>query len=100
MKYVRTPGFLADLRRLPDEHRKMFAAAVHELLRPALDAGAHTGAAPWPRALRIHRIGRDYSMTWSFSSPDGRATFEWVQIDGRLGLRWRGIGGHGIFEKP
>ena len=46
MKYVRTAGFLADLRRLLDEHRKMFAAAVHELLRPALDAGAHTGAAP------------------------------------------------------
>jgi len=24
MKYVRTPGFLIDLRRLPDEHRKPF----------------------------------------------------------------------------
>jgi hypothetical protein len=24
MKYVRTPGFLIDLRRLPDEHRKLF----------------------------------------------------------------------------
>ena len=80
MKYVRTPGFLADLRRLPDEHRKMFAAAVHELLRPALDAGAHTGAAPWPRALRIHRIGRDYSMTWSFAGPDGRALFQLAEV--------------------
>jgi hypothetical protein len=36
MKYVRTPGFLIDLRRLPDEHRKLFADAVHEILRPAL----------------------------------------------------------------
>lgn len=82
MKYVRTPGFLADLRRLPDEHRKMFAAAVHELLRPALDAGAHTGAAPWPRALRIHRIGKDYSMTWSFAGPDGRALFRLAEVAG------------------
>lgn len=48
MKYVRTAGFLVDLRRLPAEHRKLFAGAVHCLLRPALDAGAHTGAVPWP----------------------------------------------------
>jgi hypothetical protein len=63
MKYVRTPGFLIDLRRLPEEHRKLFAQAVHELLRPALEARAHAGAVPWPRALRIHRIGANYSMT-------------------------------------
>lgn len=75
MKYVRTAGFLLDLRRLPPEHRKLFAQAVHQLLRPALDAGAHIGSVPWPRALRIHRIGRNYSMTWSFASPDGRALF-------------------------
>jgi hypothetical protein len=60
MKYVRTAGFLIDLRRLPLEHRKLFVAAVHQLLRPALDAGAHTGATPWPRALRIHKIGANY----------------------------------------
>ena len=36
MKYVRTPGFLIDLRRLPDEHRKLFVQAVNEILRPAL----------------------------------------------------------------
>jgi hypothetical protein len=58
VKYVRAPGFLIDLRRLPDAHRKLFVEPVHELLRPALDAGAHTGTVPWPRALRIHRIGR------------------------------------------
>jgi hypothetical protein len=28
MKYVRTPSFLIDLRRLPEEHRKMFVQAV------------------------------------------------------------------------
>jgi hypothetical protein len=32
MKYVRTAGFLIDLRRLPPEHRKMFVLAVHTLL--------------------------------------------------------------------
>jgi hypothetical protein len=83
MKYVRTAGFLIDLRRLPAEHRKLFVLAVHALLRPALDAGAHTGAVPWPRALRIHRIGANYSMTWSFASPDGRALFKLAEVKGR-----------------
>jgi len=98
VKYVRTPGFLADLRRLPDEHRKMFAAAVHELLRPALDAGAHTGAAPWPRALRIHRIGRDYSMTWSFAGPDGRALFRLAEVAGNPVVIWLRVGNHDIYN--
>ena len=35
------------------------------------------GAVPWPRALRVHRIGVNYSMTWSFAGPDGRALFGW-----------------------
>jgi len=39
-------------------------------------------------------------MTWSFSGPDGRATFEWVTIDGVLAVRWRRIGGHGVFKQP
>jgi hypothetical protein len=43
MKYVRTTGFLIDLRRLPEGHRKLFVRAVNEVLRPAPDAGAHTG---------------------------------------------------------
>lgn len=98
MKYVRTPGFLADLRRLPDEHRKMFAAAVHELLRPALDAGAHTGTVPWPRALRIHRIGKDYSMTWSFAGPDGRALFRLAEVAGDTVVIWLRVGNHDIYN--
>jgi hypothetical protein len=70
------------LRRLPDEHRKLFVRAVHEILRPALDAGAHKGTVPWPRALRVHRIGANYSMTWSFAGPDGRALFRLAEVAG------------------
>jgi hypothetical protein len=51
MKYVRTAGFLIDLRRLPAEHRKLFVIAVHALLRPALDMGAHTGSTPLAKSL-------------------------------------------------
>ena len=39
-------------------------------------------------------------MTWSFAGPDGRATFEFVQIDGSLGVQWRRIGGHSVLKSP
>jgi hypothetical protein len=39
-------------------------------------------------------------MTWSFSGPDGRATFEWIQIGSEPGIRWRRIGSHAIFGEP
>ena len=41
-----------------------------------------------------------FEMTWSFKGPDGRATFEWIQIDGTFGVRWRRIGDHSIFRRP
>jgi len=98
MKYVRTPGFLIDLRRLPEEHRKLFVQAVHETLRPALDAGAHKGAVPWPRVLRVHRIGTNYSMTWSFAGPDGRALFRLAEVAGETVVVWLRVGNHGIYD--
>ena len=57
----------------------------------------------WPASLRVKAVESApgiWEMTWSFSGPDGRATFEWVQIDGTLGVRWRRIGGHAIFRRP
>src|ERR1039457_956103 len=97
MKYVRTPGFLIDLRRLPEEHRKLFVRAVNEVLRPALDAGAHTGAVPWPRALRVHRIGVNYSVTWSFAGPDGRALFRLAGGAGGTVVGWVRGGTHASY---
>jgi hypothetical protein len=31
---------------------------------------------------------------------DGRVTFEWIQIEGHLAVRWRRLGGHAIFKNP
>ncbi|MDQ2788377.1 MAG: hypothetical protein M3Y73_01200 [Actinomycetota bacterium] len=42
---------------------------------------------------------RIWEMT-RFTGPDGRATFEWVKIDGTTGIRWRRIGTHEIFGEP
>jgi hypothetical protein len=41
-----------------------------------------------------------WEMTWSFASPDGRATFEFVRRDGELICRWRRVGDHSVFKHP
>jgi hypothetical protein len=58
---------------------------------------------PWPKKLRIKPVeGRNgiYELTWSFAGPDGRATFEYIDVEGEPGIRWRRIGGHEIFSDP
>lgn len=41
-----------------------------------------------------------WEMTWSMRNPDGRATWQWVEIDGEPGIRWRRLGDHTIFNAP
>ena len=68
----------------------------------------HVGSASadqptWPASLRIKPVqiaSGVWEVTWSFTGPDGRATFEFVDIDGELGIRWRRIGGHEILKSP
>ncbi|MGI8647243.1 MAG: hypothetical protein DLM55_09445 [Acidimicrobiales bacterium] len=100
MKYRTTAAFDRDFARLAVEHQRLFAAAVHGHFLPAIEAGSFTGKPPWPTRLRIHRlIGTDvYSLTWSFSSPDGRATFH-LDTDATV-LVWSRIGNHRIYDRP
>jgi hypothetical protein len=73
----------------------MFAEAVRAHLIPVLAAGAHRGTAPSPTRLRIHKIGEVYSLTWSFSGPDGRALFTiGPDRDGERLLTWLAVGTH------
>ena len=39
-------------------------------------------------------------MTWSFGSPDGRATSELVAVAGELRCRWRRVGDRDVFKSP
>ena len=95
MKYRTTAGFDAALAKLPREHRKLFTEAVRSHLIAALAAGAHRGTAPW----RIYKIGEVYSLTWSFSGPDGRALFGISpDSDGQPLLTWLAIGYHDIYQ--
>jgi hypothetical protein len=105
VKYRATTAFDRDFARLPAEHRRLFLTALREHFLPAIDAGSFTGTPPWPRRLRIHRLTPSsiYSLTWNFTSPDGRATFH-LEHDspGETDpiLIWRRIGDHSIYNQP
>lgn len=46
-----------------------------------------------------HKIGEVYSLTWSFSGPDGRALFLiGPDTDGEPVLTWLAVGYHDIYQ--
>ncbi len=102
MKFVVLASFEADYRRLSATERTLFKAALRGFVL-ACDRFAADPTTAWPGSLRVKAVENApgiWEMSWSLSGPDGRATFEWVQIEGSLGVRWRRIGGHAIFRRP
>ncbi len=102
MKYVVLDSFRADYRRLSDAERALFTLALPTFVA-ACDRFTANPATPWPGSLRVKSIvGAPgiFEMTWSVSGPDGRATFEWMQLDGAPAVRWRRIGTHRILRAP
>ena len=103
MKFETTPAFDSDYQRLKREHADAFKTIVREKFAPACDAYAKDPTAPWLAALRVKSVRSApgvLEMTWSFASPDGRATFELVTGDGELRCRWRRVGDHDVFRSP
>lgn len=103
MKFETTPAFDADYRRLKVEHSAEFKRVVREKFAPACDDYATDPATPWPASLRVKPVrsaGGVLEITWSFASPDGRATFEFVTVDGEMRVRWRRVGNHDVFKRP
>ena len=100
MKFERTEAFKRDFKRLPDNHKATFREFV-----PAFHAAAQRAAAgdsdPWPRGMRVKSVGSAegvWELTWSMNDPDGRATWEWTEIDGERAVRWRRVGDHGVLD--
>lgn len=107
MRFRTTPAFDSDLKRLKKEHLRTFADVVKRSFAPACDAWAAAidagGEFVWPKALRVSRLrGRSeiWEMTWSFASPDGRATFAFVRDGDEWYCLWRRVGDHGVFADP
>ena len=103
MKFQVARSFEGDWRRLSEAERDRFRRVVREDFHPACERRRVDPAAPWPRRLRVRSVEGApgiWEMTWSFSGPDGRATFESIEFDGEPAIRWRRIGGHAIFGEP
>ncbi len=103
MRFRTYRSFDRDFSRLPSEHRKAFYEIVQRHFLPAIAAGSFTGQPPWPSRLRRHEVGDGsiYSLTWSFASPHGWATFHLEKdVEGGPLLVWRRIGNHSLYERP
>ncbi len=102
MKFQRTAKFAADFKCLPREHQQLFLALIRAF-NAACDAYVADPSVGWPAALRVSRMvgtADIWEMTWSFSGPDGRATFQIVDLDGEPAVLWRRIGSHAIYKNP
>lgn len=103
MRFELSDRFKADITRLSRRERDLFRAVIRDQFVAAAERVASVPGSGWPRSLRVRRVTAApgvWEMTWSFSGPDGRATFEWVVIDGRPAIRWRRVGTHAVFREP
>lgn len=103
MKFERTSRFDADFASLPREHQQLFREVVTDFHAAAEKFVASGGRHSWPKRLRVQRMSSApgiWELTWSFASPDSRATFEFVNRDGEVRVLWRRIGNHSVFRAP
>ncbi len=104
MKYETTRAFNGDIRRLKRSgDYDLFAEAVRRYFIPAAEHRVADPSSSWPRRLRVKRVQGTagvWEMTWNFKQPDGRATWEWIELDGEPAIRWRRVGSHSIFADP
>lgn len=110
MRFEVTARFANEYRRLSAAEKHAFQVAAREFSK-ACDQLVGQRKVVWPHRLRVkavHGAPGVWEMTWSFSGPDGRATWEWITVDVVTGgktttepaVRWRRIGGHRIFTEP
>lgn len=100
MKFERTERFANDFRRrLSPQQQEQFRQVARQFSAACDEVKPDWGRLP--RSLRVKDVEDAegvWEMTWSW--PDGRATFEWIEIDGEPAVRWRRIGSHSIFSDP
>lgn len=102
MKYRTLPRFDADYRRLSPAERGKFPDALREFIVAATSYESSPEHFVWPQSLRVEKLTGSgvMAMTWSFSGPDGRATFQFETVDGQMLVVWRRVGRHRIYQQP
>jgi hypothetical protein len=105
VKFETNEEFLKDFKALSKREKPQFLDMVRKINK-AYEVHLASGGGDrvkWPAALRIKDVENApgiWEVTWSFAGPDGRATFEFFNADGQLGIRWRRCGNHRIFSYP
>lgn len=100
MKFETTPAFDRDFKRLPEQHKRKFRSLV-TAFNLAAEKASRGEDKPWPPGMRVKPVQSAkgvWELTWSMDEPDGRATWEWIKLDGELAIRWRRIGDHGVLD--
>ena len=104
MRFERTASFKADWKRLDNGERGVVRSQITAFNLAADDVADNSGdKSRWPTALRIHDIENAkgvWSVTFKFSGPDIRATFEWGHDSEGPKIVWRRISGHKIYRNP
>ncbi len=107
MRFEVTDSFKRDFGRLKGEHKEMFRHVVRTKFADACDGWAEATDARrhfvWPKSLRVDEmVGAPgiMEMTWSYASPDGRATFMLVRRGEVFVCVWRRIGDHSVYDSP
>lgn len=109
MLYVRTDSFKTDYKRLSSAEREAFKTSCLAFSE-ACDAYVAERQS-FPASLRVKPVQAApgiFEMTWSFSGPDGRATWQWSSVEVTVGRKtatrpcvlWRRVGSHAIFSNP
>jgi hypothetical protein len=100
VKFETTSAFKRDFNKLPEHHKDKFRQLVLRF-NDAAEKAARGENNPWPKGMRVKPIKsaeQIWELTWSMNDPDGRATWEWIKIDGEAAIRWRRVGDHDVLD--
>lgn len=104
MKYRTLDSFANDFKRLKVEHQTTFKTIVRAAARDAWAVSQVSQESyVWPKSLRVSQLVNGngvMEMTWSFTSPDGRATFRLLRENDEWICEWRRVGDHGVYRAP
>lgn len=102
MKYRVLPRFEADYKNLTAAERRVFKQALAAFISAGREYEKKPEGYVWPKSLRVERLqgAPIMALTWSFSGPDGRATFQLETVDSELWVTWRRVRRHNIYAEP
>ncbi len=93
---------MADYNRLTAGEREKFKETLQIFIRVCKEYEADPAGYVWPAALRYERLtsSKALAITWSFTGPDGRATFHFETVDDEMYVVWRRVGRHSVYKNP